>query len=274
MTQSKSQDDWHQIEALDAATFAIGEPRYEQQNWSYLLLGAERALLFDTGSYFGDVATVAADLAQTPVTALPSHMHYDHLGGVARSDRIAVADLPVLRACADGDRITPTEVLFLGEHEDRTAPSFAVAEWLPIGSEIDFGGRSLRLIHTPGHSTDSVSLWEPAHNRVFAADFLYHGPLYAQTPGADIAEYLATARRLAEATNAETVFYGAHGDAGPGEKAVPPRLGAGALSRLIETLETLLDAPPELRGDETLTIEIDATMQIIVGAEALPNPGD
>ena len=50
--------DWCHVEPLDERSFAIGEPHYHQKNWSYLLIGDDRSLLFDAGSYFGDIAPV------------------------------------------------------------------------------------------------------------------------------------------------------------------------------------------------------------------------
>ena len=172
------EDDWYAVQRIDERTFAIGEPHYYQQNWSYLLLGDERALLFDTGSFERDITGVVSRRADTAVTALPSHMHFDHLGNVTRFDRVVLADLDVLRAMAPGDVMTPAEHLFLGAWDKLEAPTFAVADWLAIGSTIDLGGRTLELVHTPGHSPDSVSLHEASAKRFYAADFLYGGDLF------------------------------------------------------------------------------------------------
>jgi len=263
------EDGYYQVEALDAGTFAIGEPLYEQQNWSFLLMGAERALLFDTGSYFGDITGVVGRRVRGPLTALPSHMHYDHLGNVLRFDHVALPDLPVLRACATGGEVEPTETLFLGVHEDRRAPRFPVAEWVPIGATIDLGGRQLELLHTPGHSPDSVSLWEPARDRLYAADFLCRGQLYGQTPGARPAEYLATARRLAGMITPGTAIYGAHGNAGDGRPSEPPLLDSGDVAALIRRLEALEADPPALRGDQTVIVPVSGRVEMVVGADAL-----
>ncbi|MDH3665806.1 MAG: MBL fold metallo-hydrolase [Paracoccaceae bacterium] len=268
------EDGYYQVEALDADTFAIGEPLYKQQNWSFLLIGTDRALLFDTGSYFGDITGVVGRRVQVPLTAMPSHMHYDHLGNVLRFGHVALPDLPVLRACAEGDWVEPTETLFLGVHENREAPRFQVNEWLEIGSRVDLGGRVVELIHTPGHTPDSVSLWEPVRERLYASDFLCRGQLYGHTPGARLDQYLATARRVAALIGPGTAIYGAHGNAGPdktgGDRpSEPPLLDLGDLTALIRNLEALEADPPKLSGDQTVIVPVSDRTELVVGAEGL-----
>ncbi|RKF16103.1 MBL fold metallo-hydrolase [Roseovarius spongiae] len=262
------QDDWYEIAEIAPGVFAIGEPRYHQQNWSYLIRGAERALLFDTGSFGGDITGVVGRLNDLPLTALPSHMHYDHLGNVEAFDRVALADLPMLRACAADGVVIPTEALFLGARENRAAPRIKVAEWLPVGSVIDLGGAALTLLHTPGHSPDSVALWWAERDMLFAADFLYHGRLFAQTPGASLADYDRTARALRHRIGARIRILGAHGDAARVEAAAPPELDRGHLDALIGALDGIRRASPEL-SDGVAELPVTPLNTIVVGADAL-----
>lgn len=235
----KLEDDWYAVQELDSRTFAIGEPLYHQQNWSYLLLGDERSLLFDTGSFCRDISGVVSRLTDTQPIVLPSHMHYDHLGNIHRFEDIAIADLPMLRDCVTGDVLTPTEPLFLGKSENNIAPSFEVKRWVTIGSEIDLGGRSVQILHTPGHSPDSISIFAPGENRLFSADFIYPGCLYAQVPGASLPDYLDVADHLAKLLSDTTEIYCAHGDIAPGGIHSAPLLHHSDLCVLAQQLELI-----------------------------------
>lgn len=205
-------DDYFIVETIDAATFAIGEPRYYQLNYSYLIVGAQRAVLFDAGTGNRDIARVVRLLTKLPVTVIPSHLHFDHVGALGRLDHTALVDLPSLRRRADADDgiLKLGRYEFLGFADGLPTPRIAVDEWWLPGTDIDLGGRRLRVLHTPGHTPTSVSLYESDSRRVFVGDLIYPGKLYAFLPGASRREYLETTRRLLELLDPETKIYTAH----------------------------------------------------------------
>jgi len=209
-------DDYFTVQEIAPDTFAIGEPRYAQQNYNYLIVGGERALLFDAGPGIRDVRQVAESLTEKPIIFLPSHFHYDHVGNEISFEEIAVVDLPYVRERARGNRLTPTDNEHLGAFEGFSAPTWEVDHWLPVGAEVDLGDRSLILLHTPGHTYDSVSLLDRENGIVFSGDYLYPGELYAFLPGARMGDYLATAESLIAELPDDVVFFGAHRAEAPG----------------------------------------------------------
>lgn len=204
-------DDWFAIANIAPGVHAIGEPQYHWHNWSYLIEGSDRALLFDTGPGIRNIAPVAASLTSKPLVALPSHMHFDHTGNLHRFSHIAFADLPMLRANERDGLLHATDDLHLGHWINKVWTPVRVTSWLPVGQRIELGGTALDIIHTPGHSPDSISLFDAGANILFVADFIYSGDLYAQVPGSDLRDYLASADRLLDLINDETRILCCHG---------------------------------------------------------------
>lgn len=58
----------------------------------------KRGRFSDTGPGVRDISVVVGALTSLPVTAMPSHMHFDHTGNLHRFSDVAIADLPLLRA--------------------------------------------------------------------------------------------------------------------------------------------------------------------------------
>ena len=239
------EDDWFGVKALDDATIAIGEPAYHQRNWSYLISDGEDSLLFDTGSGRRPIAPVVARHGRARVGAFPSHMHFDHLGNIHAFGPVLVADLPMLRALETNGTLTPTDEMFLGASEDIPVPTFEVGRWVAPGETVMVGSRNLQVVHTPGHSPDSVSLWEAERQRFYAADFIYCGVLYAQTPGASLRDYLRICEQLLKDLPEQVQIVCAHGQPEDGVDDTPI-LGYGDLLALRDVVAMLLQGEPRM----------------------------
>ena len=235
-------DDWFAIEQVAPGVIAIGEPRFHQINWNYLILGTRRALLFDTGPGVRDISAAVRKLTTLPVMALPSHMHFDHTGGLSGFGNIALADVPVLRGCMRDGWLMPSDDLYVGYWEGMAWTPVKPAQWLSIGSEMDLGGRRLKLLHTPGHSPDSVSLHDQANGLLFAADFVYPGKLYAQIANSDLRSYLDTAQALLPQVPEETTILCSHGKPDTQRLHRAPRLARADLADLAESLLRLKES--------------------------------
>jgi hydroxyacylglutathione hydrolase len=256
-------DDWFAIENIVPGIHAIGEPRFHQINWNYLIEGSDRALLFDTGPGVRDISAPVKYLTSLPVTALPSHMHFDHTGNLHRYENIALADLPVLRACEKNGIFHASDELFLGYYEGMAWKPVRVSQWLAIGTAIDLGQRELEIIHTPGHSPESISLFDRQAGILFAADFVYPGSLYAQIPGADLAEYLSAAESLLPILHPETPIFCAHGRPDQQRQHSAPMLKRGDIADLADALKALKKS-----GQQPGKWPINARMSLLTAASA------
>jgi len=250
-------DDWFAIENIAPGVHAIGEPLYHWFNWSYLIEGTDRALLFDTGPGLRNIAPVVAALTLKPLTVLPSHMHFDHTGNLHQFSRIAMADLPVLRACERDGMFHASDDLYIGHQENMIWKPVRVTAWWPIGHHIHLGGRQLEIVHTPGHSPDSISLLDAQANILFAADFIYPGDLYAQVPGSDLREYLASTDRLLPLINDKTKILCCHGkpdEAGNHSAPQMDRRDIFDLGAALKDLKISGNCPSETTINERMTL--------------------
>ena len=262
-------DDWYAIEVIAERIFAIGEPKYHQINWNYLICGRERALLLDTGPGIRDIAPVVRSLTSLPLTAMPSHLHFDHTGNLHRFAEIAMADLPILRACIGEDGLfRAPEHLYRGSRENMTWTAVPITHWWLPGHKIDLGGIMLEIIATPGHSPDSISLYEARSNLFFAADFLYLGNLYAQVPGSSLSDYLVTAERLHERLPPEVLVLGAHGQPDENGLHAAPRLGLPDLEDLVAALIAIRGGLVEPISNNPTTYPVNRRLNLLVGPEA------
>lgn len=200
---------WFEVYRLRPDLYAIYEPGQFEEVISYLILGRDRALLFDTGLGIGDITAAVRAVTELPVWVLNSHSHYDHIGGNHAFERIYGLDLPYTRERTQGlahDEVAeavspgwiwkPTPAGF-DPASYRIRP-YAIDRVVTEGFTLDLGGRTLEVLLTPGHAPDSLCLLDRANRLLFTGDTFYPAPLYTHIPGADFAAYRRSARRLAE----------------------------------------------------------------------------
>lgn len=237
-------DDYFTVHPIDAATWAIGETRYYQRNFNYLIVGTERAVLLDTGPGLRDIEPVVRSLTDRPVVVVASHLHYDHVGNHAHFDQGAAIDLPHLRERARDGVLTLTSAQHLGALEGIEAPELPVTEWWAHDQQVDLGGRRLRVLHTPGHTPESLVLVDPDRDQLFTGDTLYPGDLYAFLPGSSLGDYARTTLLLLEHGSEGARYYGAHRIADQGL----PILRRADLVALRDTLQAIRRG--ELEGED------------------------
>lgn len=198
------------VHKLNDWLYAIGEPEYYQKNYSYLLLGSERVLMFDAGAnQKEDITRVAATLTDKPLSVLPSHLHFDHLGGLHNFSSVYLVDIPFTRKFKRDDGLYHVpEPVYLGNFDHMTVKPFKVDRLVKPGESIDLGGLQVRLLNTPGHTRDEVVLFDETHNVLLSGDHLYPSWLLA----GNLKDYIASLDATLKLINPQTTIYGAHAD--------------------------------------------------------------
>jgi len=200
-------DPWFEAYRVRPGVFAIYEPHQLEEVISYLIIGADKALLFDTGMGISNIQAVVAGLTRLPVSVVNSHTHNDHVGDNWRFRDVYGMDTDFTRANARGSRedaqaeLAPEEIcgaLPAGFDANAYATKpFHVTRWLRDGDKIDLGGRVLKVIGTPGHTPDSIALLDENNGLLFTGDSFYLGPIYLYRPETDLDAYVASIEKLA-----------------------------------------------------------------------------
>lgn len=141
----------------------IHELHYSNTN-TYLIESEKGKLLFDTG-WAGTFPEFCKAMGETGIAVqdidliLISHFHPDHMGIV---QEIADQGAVILVADVQKDHVHDSDGIFAKEKTtlfepviDEKVRSFSVEASREILKEIDLNGQ---IIHTPGHSDDSISL--------------------------------------------------------------------------------------------------------------------
>lgn len=200
--------EWFHVFPLDSDTYALSEPKYWQENVSYLLLGTQRALLFDTGPGIYSIRDVVRGLTSLPVTVIPSHLHFDHVGRIAEFSDIAIIDLGALRRQVKDGILTEPPAQYLLQSEYR----IPVSHWVKDGEVIDLGGRRITVVSTPGHTPESVSLFDPSYRRLFTGDLVNREVSLLNVPGSDLRQTLRSLHKLARLAQGQNLAYEAHSE--------------------------------------------------------------
>ncbi len=200
-------DPWFEVYKIRPGVFAIYEAHQLEEVISYLIIGRDKALLFDTGMGISNIQAVVAGLTKLPVSVLNSHTHNDHVGDNWRFTDIYGMDTNFTRANARGSRedaqaeLAPDELcgaLPAGfDAKAYATKPFHIAHWLHDGDKIDLGGRTLKVIGTPGHTPDAIALLDEKNGLLFTGDSFYLGPIYLYRPETDLDAYVVSMQRLA-----------------------------------------------------------------------------
>lgn len=235
-------DEWFVVKNLGDGIHLLAEPPHVN---SFLITGTKRAVLFDTGLGVANIRKVAEQITDLDILVVNSHYHFDHIGGNHLFSKIAIHELGASALAGE----VPAE--WLATYMDHTArmldnfkiyrelddaffhlldremlprplPSgFDSKAWKTVptvpsrlltdGDVLDLGSRSLQVIHTPGHTPDSICLLDAKSGALFAGDTLCTGPHSVHLPDSDPYAAARSTRRLAtEFRTSTNVIYPCH----------------------------------------------------------------
>lgn len=209
MRGGKRMSEWFTVEKIDDKTYAISEYKHWEQMHSYLVIGNERACLIDTGLGVENIRKIVEQITDLPILVTTTHVHWDHIGSHRYFDELVVHE-------KEADWLThfpvPLSVVKANLLRDDCAfpESFDSAKYTVFQGKashilkdhdvIELGGRSLRVIHTPGHSPGHCCYYDEASGQLFSGDLIYSGTLDAFYPTTDPIVFMHSIQRVQQLT--------------------------------------------------------------------------
>lgn len=197
--------DWFTIEKIDDTTFILSEYRHPEETHCYLLIGNERCLLIDTGLGISNIYEQVKKLTNKPVTAIATHIHWDHIGGhkyfpdfyAHRAELSWLSGKFPLSIQIIRDMLERCNL-----PDDYDISEYTIFQGVPTkilegGEIIDLGNRKIQALHTPGHSPGHLCFWESKRGYLFTGDLIYKDTLFAYYPSTDPEAYLNSLETIA-----------------------------------------------------------------------------
>ncbi|MDP0399916.1 MBL fold metallo-hydrolase [Tsukamurella strandjordii] len=194
--------------------------------WILRAPGREEAVVVDPGpkdkKHLKRVAKAAGKVALTLVT----HRHGDHTGGLRRWEELTRSPIRAF------------------------SPKYCVNTATPLqgGEQIDVAGLRIRVLHTPGHTADSLSFlvdWEDSDGAVPGAlvsgdTLLGRGTTVLDAEDGTLADYLGSLEALSEVASGRVLLPG-HGPDLPDAAPVVAGYAAHRQERLQQVRDALDD---------------------------------
>jgi hydroxyacylglutathione hydrolase len=150
----------------------------------------KEAIVIDPGDDLQDIDAVLAKHRWTVKAIVITHAHIDHIGGAAKLK--ASTGAPVYMNQNDSELARKLDV-------QATWLQMPVPETPEIdvdardGDVISVGGTGFHVLHTPGHTQGSLSLYVPHENKVVAGDTLFQGSIgRSDLPGGNSRQILVS----------------------------------------------------------------------------------
>ncbi|WP_379062113.1 MBL fold metallo-hydrolase [Mesorhizobium sp. UC22_110] len=203
---------WFGRKAVDPALTRITEPfvhPYMSANiWH--LKGRDADLLVDTGMGICPLAPEIDTPTGKPLLVVATHIHLDHVGSLHEFAERAGPRQSAAEFALMGDAATYAQEFreLEGAVSRLPYPGWSretyriepapLTRVLGEGDIVDLGDRRFSVLHLPGHSPDSIALFDERDGIFFSGDAIYDDTLLDDLPDSDPAIYRHTMLRLLE----------------------------------------------------------------------------
>ncbi|MFX1364970.1 MAG: MBL fold metallo-hydrolase [Promethearchaeota archaeon] len=189
MSKYSNSKDWFEIIKQKDYLYVIRErldeidPRFHTTYTNlYLILGSHSALLIDTGSGLFPLRHIVDNLIlDRKLKVINTHSHFDHIGGNHEFEKIHIHNEEreqILKPHGISFlKESSKEITKLYKNKNYSLPPAKDIQLVKDEEIIDLGDKSVKVIHTPGHSSGSICLYTN-ENELFTGDTAHYGTMY------------------------------------------------------------------------------------------------